>query len=438
MQKIMVVDDEEIYRYITKTMLENDYDVVCASSGEEALSVFDKENPQLVITDLLMPHMSGFELQKKFKDKYGSGVPMIFMTSDEREEQETMGFRVGAADYIHKPCSKDILLSRVGRVFDNIQHMKNLEAEARTDLLTGLYNKSYAESEITECCKHRSGVLMVIDLDSFKLVNDLVGHDAGDEVLVSFAGILKTVIRNKDVVGRIGGDEFIIFCNNIKDKFIIDAKTKQLNRMLKAEAERILGNEVDIPLGVSVGAVFVPAEGTEYGELFKKADKALYQVKQNGKHSFCLFQSDDAKPLPDINTNVKNSFAVLDERGEPSGSYEVSNEAFTTVYRYLKRSIFNYNSLVQFGIITLNFAEGIESDRTEEIMDAFAGVLRSSMRFSDVFTRKGKNQFWLLIPESNREDSVKVVLDRILNKWAGNTESQNVTVTYDIETIKCP
>ena len=437
MQKIMVVDDEEVCLYITKNMLENDYDVVCASSGEEALSLFDKENPQLVITDLLMPNMSGFELQKSFKDRYGSRVPMIFMTSDNREEQEAMGFRVGAADYIHKPCSKEILLSRIGRVFDNIEHMRTLEAEARTDLLTGLYNKGYAESEITDCCKHRSGVLMVIDLDSFKLVNDLFGHDAGDEVLVSFAGILKTVIRNRDIVGRIGGDEFIVFCNNIKDKFIIDAKTKQLNRLLRDEARRILGEEFDIPLGASVGAVFVPAEGTKFDDLFKKADKALYQVKQNGKHSFYIYESDEKITLPEIAADIKNSFAVLDERGEPSGSFEVSGDAFTQIYRYLKRSIFNYNTLVQFGIITLHFNEGTTTEAAEAIMDAFAGILRSSMRFSDVFTRKGKNQFWLLIPESNREDSVTIVIERILSRWKELPASSGATVTHEIETIKC-
>ncbi|WP_026527418.1 diguanylate cyclase domain-containing protein [Butyrivibrio sp. VCD2006] len=437
MQKIMVVDDEELCLYVTKNMLEGEYDVVCASSGEEALSMFDKENPQLVITDLLMPNMSGFELQKHFREKYGQGVPMIFMTSDAREEQEAMGLRIGAADYIHKPCNKEILLSRVGRVFDNLEHMKNLEAEARTDLLTGLYNKSYSESEIASCCEHRSGVLMVVDLDSFKLVNDLAGHDAGDEVLVSFAGILKTVIRNRDVVGRIGGDEFIIFCNNIKDKFIIDAKTRQMNRMLRAEAERILGEDCNIPLGASVGAVFVPSEGTEFAELFKKADKALYQVKQNGKHSFCIFESANKEPAPDINANIKNCFALLDERGEPGGAFGVSNDAFTQIYRYLKRSVFNYNTMVQFGVISLEFASGISADDAEEAMTAFAGVLKTSLRFSDVYTRKGKNQYWLLIPESNREDSVSIVIERILTKWKATPSSEKATISYEIETIKC-
>ncbi len=437
MQKIMVVDDEEICLYVTKNMLENDYDVICASSGEEALSLFDKENPQLVIADLLMPHMSGFELQKKIKDKYGTRVPMIFMTSDDREEQEAMGLRIGAADYIHKPCNREILLSRVGRVFTDIEHLKNLEAEARTDLLTGLNNKAHAEAEITQCCKHRSGVLMIADLDSFKLVNDLVGHDAGDKVLVSFAGILKTVIRNRDVIGRIGGDEFIIFCNNIKDKFVIEAKAKQLNRMLKSEAERILGENSRIPLGVSVGAVFVPLEGTEFSELFKKADKALYQVKQNGKHGVCIFESDDRVPLPEIAADIKASFAVLDERGEPNGSFEVSNESFTQIYRFLKRSIFNYNTLVQFGIATLNFSEGITGNDADDAMDEFADVLRSSLRFSDVFTRKGKNQFWILIPESNREDSNGVIFERILNKWNQTGVCDKATIKYEIETIKC-
>lgn len=457
MKKIMVVDDEELFLFLTKSMLEASYDVVCVHSGEEALSCFDEEKPDLVLADLMMPGINGLELQEAFNEKYIEKVPMVFMTSDDRDETEINTLRGGAMDFIHKPFQKEVLLRRVGNILSNLSQMENLKEEARTDLLTGLLNKSYSEKLLTERCATKRGCLMLLDLDSFKLVNDMNGHDTGDKILVAFSDVLKKVVRNMDIAGRIGGDEFVAFCSNVTSKLIVETKANQIQEMFAAASKEILGEDSPIPIGVSIGVVYVPNEGTEYAELFKKADKALYNVKQNGKHGFAIFNegAEIAEELKDA--SIQKTRSVLDERSEPTGAFELGSEGFRDVYRFLKRSVKNYHSVVQYGIFTIEldedtpetYAGGLKpytgaddkaseeapSVELEDIMDRFGVILNHSLRCSDVYTRNGTNQYWLLLPESSTQDCIAVVVARVIDNWKEAFRNDNVHIKYEIEDI---
>ncbi len=433
MKKIMVVDDESIFQYLAKTMLESAYDVVTVSSGEEALQCFEQEKPDLVLSDLMMPGMSGLELQDSLKQKYGGKTPVVFMTSDYRQETEVDGFRGGAMDFIHKPFQKEVLLRRIDIILSSISKMEDLQSEASTDLLTGLLNKVYAEKELTEICRNGQGTILLMDLDSFKLVNDCVGHDAGDKVLIKFSEVINSVVRNKDIAGRIGGDEFIIFCNNVINRNVVEAKARQIAGMFSTACEEILGQDSQIPIGVSIGAVYVPNEGTDFAELFKKADKALAGVKQNGKHGFAIYNDGSEKEAVPEGAGINISRAVLDERNEPAGAYEVGQEGFRDIYRFLKRSVKNYYNSVQYCVFTI----GVDGDdnKLEEVMDNFGRTLLHSLRCSDVFTKNGKDQYWLLLLESNTHDAENVVINRILNNWKETHRIDDVEVIYEVEDI---
>ena len=436
MKKIMIVDDEEIFQFLAKSMLEGTYDVLCVSSGLEALSVFDKEKPDLVLADLLMPQMSGLELQEKLKEKYDGRVPVVFMTSDDREETEINSLNGGAMDFIRKPFQKDILLRRVGNILTNIEKMEDLKEEARTDLLTGLLNKSYSEKEISSCCKKDRGALMIFDLDSFKLVNDLAGHDKGDEIIVAFANILKSVVRSTDIAGRVGGDEFVAFCTNVTSRIIVEAKIGQITSMFNSAIREILGEDNTIPLGVSTGVVYVPLEGTDYNDLFKKADKALYNVKQNNKHGFAIYNEEASENIINQEADLKKTRVILDERNEPRGALELGKDGFRDVYRFLKRSVKNYHSVVQYGIFTIEIiTEENEDSNLDEIMNAFGVTLCHSLRCSDVYSRSGANQYWVLMPESNTEDCIAVAVRRVIDNWKETGKAKGVHITYEIEDI---
>lgn len=184
MRKILVVDDEEMMLMMARHILSTKYEVITASDGFEAIELFESEHPDMVLSDLMMPEMDGYELHRILQEKSAGTVPIMFMSADESEESESKGFEVGAEDYIRKPLRPDVLLRRVGLIIENLDKIRGLKAAASKDQLTNLLNKISAQKEIGEAVKESSGALLMLDLDSFKLINDIYGHAAGDKILI--------------------------------------------------------------------------------------------------------------------------------------------------------------------------------------------------------------------------------------------------------------
>ena len=417
MSKILVVDDDEMMIMMARHILSTKYEVVTAETGAEAIEIFDLERPDMVLSDLMMPEMDGYELHRILQEKSGEPVPIMFMSANEDDESEIKGFELGAADYIHKPLRPDVLLRRVGNIIENLEKIRKLEVKSSTDSLTKLLNKSAAQREIGELVKKSSGALLMIDLDSFKLVNDIYGHNAGDKILIRFAELIKSIIRENDLAGRMGGDEFVAFLHNIADERVLKSKAKFLNEEILNTARELLGEDMQIPLGTSIGAVFVPSEGRDFKTLYKKADKALYEVKHNGKHGLSVFGAKNQE---------KNSVGelselrmILGERNNESGAYFVDFEAFKHIYRMLIRTD---NS--QKGLTLVQFT--LEESLAEE----FKEILIQSLRKSDCVTQNG-NKFLILLQEATESES-EIVRDRILSRLEGNLA---VGIKFECEKI---
>lgn len=413
MKKILIVDDAVFMQKVTSEMLSQKYETVCASSGAEALELYEREKPDMILTDLIMPGMTGLELQQALQERYTERIPIMFMTADEREDNESRSFEGGAADYIRKPFKKDVLLRRVGNIMSHVERVEGLKAVAETDPMTGLLNKAYAQKVLTDVCARATGVLMMVDLDSFKLVNDLHGHGMGDKVLIRFAEILRGVIRASDVAGRMGGDEFIVFCRDVRDREIIAEKSRLINESLLASAKEFMGADMNIPLGASIGAVAVPEEGTEFSVLYRKADKALYRVKQNGKHGYAFYrgasvQAETEKTETSAGT-IENARVILEERNRKKGAYELGFEQFRSVYRFVIRAIENDRRAVKLAMFTLRHGAAAEG---------FGEALGGSLRRSDVYTRSGNTQYLVLLTDMEASDD-QPILDRVLEHWEG-------------------
>lgn len=207
---------------MTAHILSTRYETICATNGEEAIEIYKKERPNMILSDLNMPGMSGFELQNTLQDMYCEQIPVMFMTADNSDDTESQGFENGAVDYIRKPFRADVLLKRVENILKNVEKIQGLK-------------------------------------------------------------------RAADIVGRMGGDEFIAFCQYVSEEEVVAEKTKYINEELLKSAKEFMGEDMTIPLGASIGAVAVPDEGTDFLTLYQKADKALYNVKQNGKHGFAIY-----------------------------------------------------------------------------------------------------------------------------------------------------
>ncbi|MBR4904545.1 MAG: diguanylate cyclase [Selenomonadaceae bacterium] len=403
MNKILIVDDEEMMLMMAQHILSRKYEVITASDGFEAIELFESEHPDMVLTDLMMPEMDGYELHRILQEKSAGSVPIMFMTADESEESESKGFEAGAEDYIRKPLRPDVLLRRVGIIMDNLDRIRGLEAVASTDQLTKLLNKNSAQKEIGEAVKNSSGALLMIDLDSFKLINDIYGHIAGDKILVRFSELIKSVIREKDLAGRMGGDEFIVFLENMSDEKILKTKASYLNEEILNSARKMFGEEIEIPLGTSVGAVFVPEEGRDFQILYEKADKALYEVKQHGKHGISIYGA-NKQTDKNILTGISQTQMILGERNAESGAYYVEFEDFKKIYRLVSRIASDYKREITLMQITL---------LDEEYTDEFKEKLISTLRKSDCMTCNGK-KFLILLMESSDKES-EAVKKRIIS-----------------------
>lgn len=425
MQKILIVDDEKMMLKLATRILSKNYDIVCASSGAEAIELFDNEKPDMVLSDLLMPEMDGYELHRILNEKSAEMVPIMFMTADESDESESHGFEIGAADYIRKPLKADILLRRVANILDNADKIHGLKKAADIDKMTGLLNKTAVQREIGKICEKSQGALLMIDLDSFKLVNDIYGHNMGDMILIKFAELINSVIRSTDIAGRMGGDEFIAFCENVKEESIIAEKSKYLNEKILESAKKYMGDDMKIPLGVSIGAAFVPNEGTEFKILYDKADKALYKVKQNGKHGYSIY-SEEHKNTSNHKNEISDIKQIFGERSEAHGAYFIEMEYFKAIYRLSVRLVSNYKTDIQF-------LRMIVKDFKDNDLVEIKNLLIKILRKSDCITQNN-NSIYILLMETP-EHEIEVVKNRILDKIKQSDKISNCKIEFYSDTI---
>ena len=393
---IMVVDDDTTNLQMAGHILsKNNMRVTALKSGRALIDYIDQKNetPDLILLDIKMPEIDGFEtlrlLRDLEKEKGLEEIPVIFLTADEDTETETRGFEVGVSDFIRKPFNPDVLLKRIDNVVSMQKEMLNLKGEATIDKLTGFLNKAATTTELSKMCSDKTGCLMMIDLDSFKLVNDIYGHEMGDRVLISFADIIRDTVPQGSKNGRIGGDEFVSFAKGIEKEEEVAEISRQLNEKLVKSAKEMMGQDMTIPLGASIGAIMVPMHGNDYSSLLKLADKCLYDVKKNGKHGFVLYSSDfiSDDDLNSENMTISEISEILGERNIPDVAMQLDMDAFSYVYRYVIRYIARYNVNGCKLLFSLSPAEGMDTKEYKNLCDEYGNHIRQSLRKSDILTR---------------------------------------------------
>jgi diguanylate cyclase (GGDEF)-like protein len=289
--RILVADDSPVSRKVLEHALADEpCTVLFAKNGLEALQIVLESGPHIVITDWVMPDLSGPELCKRIREQSKTGYTyIILLTSSSDLDKLVEGLAAGADDYLTKPFHERELLARVGvgRRIIAMHHeieTKNrlLEEAARTDHLTGLPNRraveEYARKQLSGASRYKFPVWVIAaDLDGFKFINDTYGHSAGDEVLRYFAAVLKATTRAADICGRLGGDEFVLMLTHVAQKDV-PVLVDRLRAALAGHDFNFDGNKTH----VSASFGFAGFEGTEpkeLGELLAVADTALYRAK---------------------------------------------------------------------------------------------------------------------------------------------------------------
>lgn len=306
---ILIVDDQPTNLKVLLSFLKNhQFQIRIAEDGERCLQVLNNYQPDIILLDVMMPGMDGFETCRQIKEnKKTADIPVIFMTALDNIEDKIAGFEAGGVDYITKPFQQIEVLTRINthirlrkkelelvKALDEvIKQQKLFKKLSITDDLTGLYNRRHLNNilrqEFQRSKRHGNDLsCLMLDLDHFKKVNDSFGHDFGDVVLKNFASILKEFIRSSDYAFRFGGEEFLLVLPETDIKGAIQVGEKIRLRM---ENTIITENTLSTSVKVSVGAASVRYNSPpDKDSLIAFADKALYKAKMNGRNQVCTYE----------------------------------------------------------------------------------------------------------------------------------------------------
>lgn len=289
--KILIVDDEEVVCKLFAEMLgQYDYQTVVETDGRKAIERLWEEDFDVVLLDLFMPDINGIELLRQMKQSFET-LPVVIMTGYGSIEVAVESMQAGASDFVTKPVEASVLDIRLKRAIE-YAHTKRL---ADTDGLTGLYNRrsfqERLEQEIDRAIRYsRPLSLIMIDIDHFKMYNDMHGHLHGDNILVEVAHFLKTLSRTSDIVARYGGEEFALLLPET-ELASAEALGHRLREQVEShtfrDAKQLPGKGLTISVGV---ASYTPPDTME--ALLEAADMALYRAKREGRNRVVVRRRD--------------------------------------------------------------------------------------------------------------------------------------------------
>lgn len=293
-QTILIIDDAKENIVVLSRLLKSHGNIRFAQNGEEGLRSAMQNAPDLILLDISMPGLDGFEVLTHLKQSPSTAdIPVIFITGIPDSDTEEKGLTLGAVDYITKPFASAVVKARVRHQLKLQRLTRALkEANARltllamTDPLTGAHNRRYfiemLKNELVRAQRyHHPTCLMVIDIDRFKDINDSFGHDIGDQVIKEVVKVSSGVLRKNDVFSRFGGEEFTIL---LPETTLEEAAAIAERLCTNIANTRIITPQNQIAFTVSGGVMQVESGDDTPEKTLKRADIALYQAKHQGRN----------------------------------------------------------------------------------------------------------------------------------------------------------
>ena len=296
MAKILVIDDSRLIAHVAKTILTKcEHEVILAQDGMAGLEAAKSERPDMILLDLIMPVMDGYQVCEQLKEEVSTKeIPIIMLTSKAEPADKVKGLEMGALDYVTKPFDEGELVARVNiqlrlkELHEALQEKnRQLQEMANRDGLTGLYNHRYFHEQLSKDFLrarryHEFLSCVLLDIDYFKKFNDTYGHQTGDVVLSTLARVIEDSIRDSDLAARYGGEEFalILYHTDGPGAFHVAERLRQT-----VESHEVRDKDNVLHVTISVGVSTFPSEKIrDSKELIECADKALYKAKENGRN----------------------------------------------------------------------------------------------------------------------------------------------------------
>ena len=448
MKHILIVDDNKTNLAAAKSALADTYKTTAVISGAQALKFLEKNTADLILLDINMPEMDGFEVMEHIRHMENCGnIPIIFLTADNEPETETRCLEAGALDFIAKPFVTPVMLSRIGRILEledlrksladrldqKIQEVSDMKSRSCKDALTGLWNRAYTEEAVDAMISQGAkGALFMIDMDNFKAINDNYGHLEGDKTLKYFAEIMTKYAADGDVLCRIGGDEFVTF---IRDETSKSALGNHAADIISDICRQIEEWKYETNSSVSIGIAQCPEDGTDFKTLYNAADKALYYVKQNGKNSYHFFSEQNAaeKERSAIGINMEYLCELMKRADSGRGAYLIDYDNFGNVFNYIRRLVERSGREVQYAMFTIPDADTIPEAALSAAAECLEQAVYTTLRRVDVATRYSVRQIIVMLMDTSAENAV-IAAERVMTCF-NKLYTGDVKVTYSIETV---
>ncbi|MEA4987365.1 MAG: diguanylate cyclase [Anaerovorax sp.] len=291
METILAIDDSAFNIHTLTSFLQNDYHIISAQSGKEGIQLAMQHLPTLILLDIEMPEMNGFEvLEELQKNERVNRIPVIFLTGLANIETEEKALLAGAVDYITKPYNQNIVKARVRTHVDSYLYQKTIENELLLDVLTGLHNRRSYESFMlakwNDALVNQAPLsIAMIDIDYFKNVNDTYGHQEGDRILKMVSStILSALPKYNNYVARYGGDEFVIILPNVYAEEAEQIVNKVCQNVFDQSLPNIHSKVCDVVTISIGGATIIPNECEYLLNFINSADEMLYKAKAFGRN----------------------------------------------------------------------------------------------------------------------------------------------------------
>ncbi|MFC1837479.1 diguanylate cyclase [Thermodesulfobacteriota bacterium] len=296
MAKILVIDDSKLVAHMAKSILSKQHhQVLLAEDGQAGIEIALAELPDLILLDLIMPGLNGYQVCSRIKEEAKtSDIPIIMLTSKADPADKVKGLEMGAADYVTKPFDEGELIARVKthlkikQLYEALQKKnRQLQEQANRDGLTGLYNhrffKETVYNDFQKATRYNEPLACIIfDIDFFKKINDSYGHQAGDMVLKGLGDLVMKLMRVSDLSARYGGEEFalLLYHTTIPDAVVIGERLRKT-----VEQHQFRQGDLAIQVTISVGVSGIPHPDIQSANtLIDLADMALYKAKNDGRN----------------------------------------------------------------------------------------------------------------------------------------------------------
>lgn len=306
---------------------------------------------------------------------------------------------------------------------------ENIE-DSPVDYLTGLLSRKKGEHDIGLSLRAEGGSMMLIDIDHFQCINDEHGHLSGDYALKTVADVLLDVCGN-EIVCRVGGDEFLYYLAGVTDEETVTQKVEEFLDAFRRKQEEVdILKEVEIAVGISISGT----DGRAFEELYQRADKALYLVKQNKNKRYGFFRKTSILRTPEQSKgDLEKIMNAIRNRDAYKGAFQVDYEEFNHIYDFVEHMSARNKKETQLLLFTLFSADGseVKLERMEIAMQCMEQAICKSLRGVDVGARYSSSQFLVVLLGTEREN-VRVVTERIVQNYFKLYGERDITLTYDI------